>query len=58
VGRPGVVCDEGLKIKSCKGLAGTRGGQARVLVCSTFSRHLADEFHLDACRKQRLQAVD
>jgi len=48
VGTVGVLNGEGLKIKSCKGVSGNKGWKGRVLVCSTFSRHLSDEFHLDA----------
>jgi hypothetical protein len=46
----GVVYDEGLKIKSCKG-GWLEQGEGRVLVCSTFSRHLTDEFHLDGLQE-------
>jgi len=48
VGSVGVLNEEGLKIKSCKGDSGNKGWKGRVLVCPTFSRHLSDEFHLDA----------
>jgi len=48
VGSVGVLNGEGLKIKSCKGVSGKKGWKERVLVCPTFSRHLSDEFHLDA----------
>lgn len=48
MGTVGVLNGEGLKIKSCKGVSGNKGWKGRVLVCPTFSRHLSDEFHLDA----------
>jgi hypothetical protein len=46
-----VARDEGLKIKSCKWVSGNKGRDGRVLVCSTFSRHLSDGFHLDASQE-------
>jgi hypothetical protein len=51
VGTVGVLNEEGLKIKSCKGVSGNKGWKGRVLLCSTFSRHLSDEFHLDALQE-------
>jgi hypothetical protein len=43
-----------VKIKSCKGVSGNKGRVARVLVCSTFPRHLSDGFHPDASQDAEL----
>jgi hypothetical protein len=56
VGTVGVLNQEGLKIKSCKGVSGNKGWNGRVLVCSTFSAHLSVVSML--CGKQQCHAVD
>lgn len=49
-----MASDEGLKIKSCKGVSGNKGRVGRVLVCSTFPRHLSDGFYPDASQEAEL----
>jgi len=58
VGTVGVLNEEGLKIKSCKGVSGKRGGKGGCYCAPPFLNTSQTSFILMLCREQQCHAAD